>query len=315
MTELREQDVFRRIAVVGPGALGTVFAARIADAGHAEVAVLDHRPDRAARIARDGLVLATDEGRLRTPIHATADVAALGKPELVLVCVKCPALEAAGRSLQALRAPATILTIQNGLGVLEALTSGLAGAAERHALLRGVTYQAANRAADGVVRHVANLPTVIDGSGPRRQAARRAVATLRTAGLPAEVTDDIGPALWRKLVVNAAINPLTALERVANGQVAERKDLRLRAAALATEAARVARAEGVAISDDEAVSTTLDAARQTAGNVSSMRQDIEAGRGTEIAFLGGALLRLALRHGLDLPETRRVTEAVRALSP
>jgi 2-dehydropantoate 2-reductase len=83
--------------------------------------------------------------------------------------------------------------------------------------------------------------------------------------------------------------------------------------ALAREAAQVARAEGVSISDEAAEQAALDAARQTAGNISSMRQDVEAGRPTEIEFLGGALLRLAERHGLDLRQTRRATDAVRRL--
>jgi 2-dehydropantoate 2-reductase len=128
------------------------------------------------------------------------------------------------------------------------------------------------------------------------------------------VEDELLPADWRKVAVNVAINPLTALAGVRNGQLAEQEHLREQMLALAREAAAVARAEGVALSDREAESAALDAARATADNVSSMWQDVLAGRPTEIEFLGGALLALAARHGLRLPAVADVTSRLRTLS-
>jgi 2-dehydropantoate 2-reductase len=301
-----------RIVIVGPGAIGTVLAVRLSSAGH-EVHVLDHSADRAARLNRDGLLLETETGRLRAPCRATTRAADLPAADLAVVCVKCPALADAGRRLAELAPPTTLLTIQNGLGVLDALREGLGPAAARHRLVASVTYQAANRGPDGVVRHVANLPTLLDGSPPLRPHAEAAATLLGSAGLPASVEDDLRPALWRKVAVNAAINPLTALAAVRNGQLADRDDLRRQMFALAREAAAVARAEGVALSDEQAEAAALDAARATADNVSSMWQDVLAGRPTEIEFLGAALLRLAARHGLALPATADVTARVQAL--
>lgn len=298
-----------RIAIVGPGAIGTLLAVRLAASGRA-VVVLDHRADRAAAIRREGLRLRTDGGLVAARVEATTSPGDLRDIEAIIVCVKCTALTEVGRTLAALREPTTMVTIQNGLGVMEALSAGLGGAAEQHALVAAVTYQAASPDADGVIRHVANLPTLLDGRAAVRRAAAAVAARLEAAGLPAGLEDDLRGAVWRKLVVNAAINPPTALARVRNGELAERQDLRRQMLTLAREAALVARAEGVAITDESAERAALEAARSTAGNVSSMRQDVEAGRGTEIEFLGGALLKLAERHGLELPETRRVTERI-----
>ena len=302
-----------RMGIVGPGALGTLLAVRLAASGCA-VAVLDHRADRVATIRRQGLALRTDQGLVTVQVEATTSAAELGDVESIIICVKCTALVEVGRALAALDQRTTLVTIQNGLGVMEALSAGLGPAASRHALVAAVTYQAASPDADGVIHQVANLPTLLDGRASLGPAATAVAARLEAAGLPARVEDDLRPAVWRKLIVNAAINPPTALARVRNGELAEREDLRRQMLALAREAAQVARAEGLPLSDDAAERAALEAARSTAENISSMRQDVEAGRPTEIDFLSGALLRLAARHGLELPETRRVAEAVRRKS-
>lgn len=309
MAEVQGTDFLRRIAVAGPGAIGTLLAVRLAIGG-CDVTVLDHRRDRAARLQREGLRLATPEGTLRAPVAATTSARDLAEAELVLVCVKCPALLAVGRTLAALPQETCIATLQNGLGIREALVRGLGVSAGRHTVLAAVTYQAASPNPDGTIRHVANLPTVFDGAAPVRQAAEHAAATFESAGLPARVEPDLRLEVWRKLIVNAAINPPTALARVANGALADRADLRAQMLALAREAAQVARAEGLAIGDDEAEQAALRAAMDTAANISSMRQDVEAGRPTEIEFLSAAVLRLARKHGLRVPETRRATEAI-----
>ncbi len=302
----------RRVAVVGPGAIGTTLAVRLAAAGY-PVSVLDHRPDRAAALSREGLVLRSGKGEQHASVTVETSADRLPEPDLVLVTVKCPALAAAGENLARLRSPAAILTIQNGLDVLPALRRGLGKAAGRHVLLAGVTYQAAGPDADNVVRHVANLPTHLGGWGELRGWAEAIAALFESAGLPARVEADLRSTVWRKLIANAAINPLTTLEGVRNGELVEREDLRRRLLALARETAAVARAEGIDVAGDEAEDLATRAASATAENVSSMRQDVEAGRRTEIEFLGGAILTRAEHHGVDVPETRRVTEAVRRL--
>ncbi|NIA21650.1 MAG: 2-dehydropantoate 2-reductase [Anaerolineaceae bacterium] len=311
----KEADNFHRsprVLIVGPGSIGTTLAVRLANGG-AEVTVLDHRPDRAERIRGEGLSLGTDEGLLQAAVAAVTSAAGLDALDLAILCVKCPALEQAGRRLAELPQATTVVTIQNGLGVVESLKRGLGAAAREHTLVAAVTYQAANRDAGGLVHQVANLPTLLDGSPGLRPKAEAAAALLDSAALPARVEADLRPALWRKLVVNVAINPLTALAGVRNGELARREDLREQMLTLAREVAAVARAEGLALGDAEAEQVALEAATATGENISSMRQDVEAGRATEIEFLTHPLLRLAEQHGMALPLTAEVAARIRAL--
>jgi 2-dehydropantoate 2-reductase len=303
----------KQIIIVGPGALGTLFAVRLARSG-AAVTILDHRADRAAEIRRDGLRLQADDGLLTAAaVAAESSAARLPAADLIILAVKSTALASAGRDLREIKTPTTILTIQNGLGIIDALRAGLGPDAATHRLIAAVTYQAAHRAPDGLVHQAASLPTFIDGRPELRAAAETIVALFNAAGLPARLEPDLRLAVWRKLIVNASINALTALECVPNGALLEQEHLRRRMLTLARETAAAARADGVAITDDEAEQAALAAATSTARNVSSMRQDLDAGRPTEIEFLNGAVLRLAQAHGLDLPETRTLADAVRAL--
>ncbi len=303
----------KNIIIVGPGALGTLFAVRLARSG-AAVTILDHRPDRAAEIRRDGLTLITADGPLSAPVAAESSPDRLPAADLIILAVKSTALADAGRALREIKFPSTILTIQNGLGILDAFSAALGPAAATHRLIAAVTYQAAHRAPDGLVHQAASLPTFIDARPDLRDAAESIAALFNAAGLPARLEPDLRHALWRKLIVNVSINALTALECVSNGALLQRPPLRRRMLALAREAASAARSDGLAISDEEAEQAALDAAAATARNVSSMRQDLDAGRPTEIEFLNGAVLRLADSHGLDLPEMRTLTDAVRALA-
>lgn len=311
----------KNIIVVGPGALGTIFAVRLARAG-AAVTIFDHRPDRAAVIRSDGLRFLTSEGQeqrrfehvLSARVAAESSPDRLPEPDLVILAVKSTALAEAGRDLQQIKTSTNILTIQNGLGIIDALRAALGTAAANHRLIPAVTYQAAHRGPDGRVHLAASLPTFIDGRPELRKVAEPIVALFNNAGLPAHLDPDLNRAVWRKLIVNASINALTALECVPNGALLEQDHLRRRMIALAKETATTARAEGVAIDDAEAELAVLAAATSTARNVSSMRQDLDAGRPTEIEFLNGAVLRLAEAHKLNLPETRTLTLAVRALA-
>ena len=217
--------------------------------------------------------------------------------------------------LAGLEDSAVIITLQNGLGVIEALSAGLGHAAAQHRILAAVTYQAASPDNDGIIRHVANLPTMIDGRREYQPIAQAMAHLLEQVGLPAQVDEHLPLTTWRKLIANVAINPLTALARVRNGQLLDRAPLCRRMEKLAAEAAAVARAEGIAITDEEAVQLATEAARATGDNISSMRQDVEAGRTTEIDYLNGAIVRLAAKHSISAPENEKVVAQITNISP
>jgi len=301
---------FGHVAVVGPGAIGLVYAVRLARAdGGPRVTLIDHRADRALRLSARPLVLHTPEGRLEA--HLAVRTAPADPPDLVILATKAysaaPAAAAIGRWIG--RAP--ILVVQNGLGV----AAEVGGALPETTVLVGVIYQAANVEREGEVRHVANLVTHV-GCEERSAAAlaRDVVALLDAAGLPASAEEDIRPHVWGKLLVNAAINPVAALAGVTNGRVAERPTLRAMAEAIAEEGEAAARAEGVALPYPSAAEAAIRTARDTADNRCSMLQDLEAGRPTEIEYLNGAIVRAAEGRALETPVNRAIAALVRQVS-
>lgn len=305
---------FQNVLVAGPGCIGTVMAVYLENAGHT-VMILDHDNTRAAELRRQGIALRVKSKTMHASPGVLGPLDPLPEADLVLVAVKCPALADVGRRLADLEDSAVIVTLQNGLGVVEALTDGLGHSAARHRILAAVTYQAASRDEDKTVRHVANLPTMIDGRREYQPIAQAIAHLFREAGLPAEVDENLPLTVWRKLIANAAINPLSALANLRNGQLLERPPMLRRMQRLATETAAVARAEGAAITDEEAVELAISAARATADNISSMRQDVDAGRQTEIDFLNGAVVHLAALHGLRVPENEKIVGRISNISP
>ncbi len=305
---------FQNVLVAGPGALGTVFAVHLEKAGHT-VILLDHDSERGHRLRNTGLRLRVGRQTLHAEPQVLTPADPLTEADLVLVTVKAHSLGKLGQWLADLQDSAVILTLQNGLGVVEALVEGLGHAAARHRIIQAVTYQAASPDDDGIIRQVANLVTRIDGRREYLPIATAVAHVLELAGLPAEIDDNIAATVWNKLVANVAINPLSALAGVRNGELLQRAPLARQMAALAQEAAAVARAEGIDISDEQAVALATEAARATAGNISSMRQDVERGRPTEIDFLNGAIVRLAAQHELDAPENKKIADQIAAIAP
>ena len=311
MSALRDRSV-GRIAVVGGGALGSLVAARLAAAGGDPIVVSRPSPHLAA-VARNGVVVRELDGRLHTvPVRVATDPDEVAAATLLFVCVKTWATAEALAPLAPFLPPdALVVSLQNGLGNAERIGDALPAHAGRVAL--GVTALGAARRAPGEVRVGGSGPTIIGYPGRLPDAALRDVAAaMQAAGMPAATVGDIDRWVWRKLAVNAAINGLTALAGVPNGQVAADPRLRAAAAQIAAEVETVALAEGHDIPD--AVPAALEVARATAANRSSMLQDLEAGRRTEVDAIHGAVVDRAARHGIVVPATELVWALVSARS-
>lgn len=294
-----------KIGIVGAGAIGLSFAAALALTN--DVVVLARRREVAAAIERDGIALASEEEIEVVPVRATLDPAAFADRDAVLVAVKAHATRGALEPLRGhLPSHALVVSLQNGLdndlAAREALpeTRVVAGTTTQAAIARGPgRVQPSGDGITTIARDLAASPT-----------SDELAAALLTAGLEVRVVDDIRPAIWEKLIVNAAINPLGALTRRTNGALVEDPDLAALGRALAGEAAAVAAAEGVPVSDpwrlvEAAVSTT-------AANRNSMLQDLDAGRRTEIDAIAGAIVRHADAHGIAVPLTKAIVQLIRA---
>lgn len=267
------------VAIIGPGALGLVFAERLSR--HSRVALVA-RTEARARELRCGV---TVDGAAFVPDALAAE--ATPHADWVLVLVKAPATRAAA-AIASRMSPRGVLSLQNGW-VEDLLREPLAGVPAA----QGVTTEAAYRQGRDV-RHTGAGETLAPPG------FEDLVSLLRSAGFSARIEPRIVQARLRKLLVNACINALTALYRIPNGKVCEPPHMR-HLSRLATEGAAILRAEGVDLDDRAALELVCGIARATAQNRSSMLQDVEAGRETEAEFVTGALLRMAASRSLAAP--------------
>jgi 2-dehydropantoate 2-reductase len=294
-----------KIGIVGAGAIGLTFAAALAPAN--DVVVLARRAEVAAAIERDGIALCFAAETAFVPVNTTLDPAALRDRDAVLIAVKAHQTRRALEPLRGILAPhALVVSLQNGLDNDRAARETLPAAR----VVAATTMRAAIVLGPGRVRPIGNGTTTIARDGAASPTSDDLSATFQAAGLDARVVDDIRPAVWEKLIVNAAINPLGALTGRTNAALTDDPDLAALGRALAAEAAAVASAEGVTIADPWGLVEAAVSA--TAANRNSMLQDLEAGRPTEIDAIGAAIVRHADAHAIAVPLTKAIVQLIRA---
>jgi 2-dehydropantoate 2-reductase len=295
----------KSLLIVGTGALATLFAARLSAAGHS-VTMLGTWKSGLDSLRKTGARLVDSDGIERVyRVHATDDPQECAGARYALVLVKAWQTERAARQLkQCLAEDGLAVTLQNGLGNRETLARDLGEAR----VLLGSTTTGATLLGPGLVRAGGEGVVSIE----RNQAAGPLEAALQSAKFNLQVVDDAQSLVWGKLVINAAINPLTALLRVANGELLTRPAARDVMGALARETAAVAEAERVRLPFSNPVHAAEDVARRTAANHSSMFQDIRRGAPTEIDAICGAVTRRGEHHGVATPYNRACWKLVRA---
>ena len=291
------------VVVVGAGAIGSLYAAKLA--AHARVHVIA-RPAHAAAINEHGLRVTGVES-FTARLSASTSVDRLAPRTLVLLTTKVNDNRAAVEPLAPhLQSDTTILCIQNGYGG-EAIVRDVTSAAGREpVVLRAITQYGAIFNEPGVVDYRIAGQTLIE-----RHAGSAAIADLfNRAGLNGQVCDAIAVEVWRKLIFNCVINPITAMIGTDVGGIADDRLNPLKQLVV-DECLAVARAEGIVLAGDflTIITTVFGASR----NIASMRQDLIKGRPTEIDHMNGAVVRLGARHGLACPVNSALTTIVRAL--
>jgi 2-dehydropantoate 2-reductase len=295
------------ILIVGTGALGMLFAARLAGAGH-RVTMLGTWREGITALQKEGARLVDSNGNEQCfRVHATHDPRDCAGSRHALVLVKAWQTERAAHQLkECLAEDGLAVTIQNGLGNRETLALSLGP----HRVSLGVTTTGATLLRPGAAR--AGGEGII--SLQRDPALGPVEAALKSAHFRVQIVDDAQSLVWGKLVINAAINPLTALLKVPNGELLNRPSAREMMGRLALEVAAVARAEGIPLPFEDAVAAAEDVARKTAANHSSMLQDVLRGAPTEIEAICGAVVSKGAAHGIDVPANRTCADLVRALA-
>lgn len=294
-----------KILITGTGALACTFAARLAP--YVEVTLLGTWPQGLAALNEHGVRLTTADGEeLSCEVRATNDPTDCQGHTCALVLVKSWQTERTARQLAAcLRDDGVALTLQNGLGNREILAEALGES--RTAL--GVTTTGATLLGPGHVRE-GGKGSILVAEQPRLAPF---IEVLEVSGFNVETADDLEGVIWGKLIVNAAINPLTAILGVPNGILLERSPARELMGSIAEEAADVARALGVVLPYDDPVAQVKQVAQQTAQNRSSMLQDVTRGAPTEIEAINGAIVRAARAANVDVPIIETLWHLIRAM--
>jgi len=239
------------------------------------------------------------------------DAGRIGSADLIILFVKAydteSAICAAGHAVSEKSA---VVTLQNGLGNIEAIQSAVPG----DQIVAGTTAHGATMLGDGRIRHAGVGETVIGPVGNCPDEKLQKICTLfRKAGINTSVSQDICSVLWGKLIINAGINPVTAVMNVKNGTIPRNRHLCAVMHSLVDEVRSVAVKMNIALPFGDPRKKVADVCRATAENVSSMLQDIRAGRKTEIDNINGAVVEYGKTAGVATPVNSMFTGLVHAL--
>jgi len=293
------------ILIAGTGAMACLFAARLTGAG-IPVAMTGTWLAGLDALEKFGVCLVQADGSSRSyPVQVIREGQACEPAKYALVLVKSWQTERAAKSLvKCLASDGLALTLQNGLGNREKLLLALGPG--RVAL--GVTTSGATLLAPGRVVPAGEGVIALNGTPGLEPLGD----LLKQAGFRVENVADARALLWGKLVINAAINPLTALLEIPNGELLDHPETRSLMAELAGEAAALANALGIELHYENPGSAAEYVAQRTAANHSSMLQDIRNGRPTEIDAICGEIVRLGEQSGVPTPLNRVMWQLVKA---
>jgi 2-dehydropantoate 2-reductase len=299
-----------RICVVGCGAVGSLFAANLAQLDDVEVWAYDLARDHVDAINANGLLL-SGAGEVVGRLRATADAGELPACDFGIVATKAMHTEPAIAATAHAFADGSVCTVQNGLGNEEALAGHIAR------VIRGTTFPAGRVVEPGHVQWDVKGDTTIGpfepSPAPFEEVERLAEACTR-AGLPTEAVADARGPQWRKVIFNAATNPIGALTGLTHGRVCEDAALRKLVSGLVDEGKAVAAAQGIVLDADP--EELIDhAARPDVAydHKASMLQDVEARRATEIDYLNGGIVRFGRELGVPTPLNEAILALVKGL--
>jgi len=303
---------FRKVAVVGAGAVGSFFGAMLARAGHAVVLVA--RPAHVQAIERDGLRLEM-AGRVESiRVEASVDLAAVRGADLVLFCVKSTDTESVAAALVPhLDDQALVLSLQNGVENAAIIARHVASP-----VVPAVVYVATSMGGPGVVRHHGRGDLVIGALQPRAPGDEASPAHLQglldffaSADVPVRISADVMAELWAKLMVNCAYNAISGLAQASYAQLAALPEVRELQRAVVGEVVALAAAEGVGLPLSSSLETMERIAAAMPAQLSSTAQDMARRKPSEIDHLNGFVVRRGRELGVATPANQALLALVK----
>ena len=294
------------IGILGAGSLGRLLGAMLPAGGIAFIA----RPGEPTGASVDYRFRPFEgpESQVRIPFLQPGD-----EPELILVTTKAgDTLDAVAGVINQFAIDTPILLFQNGLGIQQAVAKRW----PERPILAASTTEGANRPESGLLVHAGTGDTWVGPmTSPAKATVRKAVTMLATSGLNIHPETDIVQRLWQKLIINAGINPYTAILDCPNGKILDAPLYQSTIDQLCLELSQLMDAAVRIRQTPDALRERIEqVARNTAGNTSSMRADVQRGRQTEIDFINGYVAKLGKELGIETPVNQMLTERVQQLS-
>ncbi len=296
-----------RVCVVGCGAVGSLFAAHLAQLDDVEVWAYDLARDHVEAINRDGLRL-SGAGELVGRVRATGDAEEIPPCDFGIVAVKSMHTGSAIAATAGVFEGGAVCSVQNGIGNEEILAEHV------RVVIRGTTFPAGHVIEPGHVGWDTKGDTWIgpfEPSGTPMESVERLAELITRSGMNTVALPDARGAQWTKAIFNAATNPVGALTGLAHGEVCDFEPTRRLVSQLCDEGKAVASALGIEL-DHDPEEMVDHAARVAHDHKASMTQDVEARRQTEIDFLNGAIVERGEGAGVPVPLNRAIWALVKA---
>jgi 2-dehydropantoate 2-reductase len=304
-----------KITIVGAGGIGRFFGGMLGRGGH-EVVFLEKDPQIVSVLNEKGVqfIKIGDKGSdvyLTAEVRATTEPGAIETCDLIILAVKGYTTAAATKSIAHLITDhSPILTVQTGLGNIETMSK----ITNRSNILGGVTYHGATSLYGSKVRHAGSGETIIgELNGDKTERVERLKEAFNSVGIQTRLSENVEGDVWAKALVYSAINPLTAILRLKNGQLIEKMESIAVAKRLIDEGKLVAQDLAVQLPQLDLYDRLLEVCSRTAENLSPMLQDILNSRPTEIDALNGAIYSMGKLKGVSAPAHQTMTELIRLL--
>ncbi|MFA5099722.1 MAG: 2-dehydropantoate 2-reductase [Candidatus Omnitrophota bacterium] len=302
-----------KIVIVGPGAMGCLFAAFLcrSKSKEHEIWLLDNNAGRAARLSKQGIDVEGIAGNWHVDVRATSDAKDISKADLLIVCVKSYDTKSAIERIKPVVGEDTsVLTLQNGIGNIEII--GEIAGPDR--VIGGITSLGATWLEAGRIRFAGKGETIIGKIDGKTSVQMRAIRELfNKSGIETKISQDIKGFLWSKLIINAGINALTAITRLHNGDLLEFEGSRKILREAVTEAVKVAKRKRIKLLYDDPLAKVESVCESTATNVSSMLQDVLRKKRTEIDFINGVIVRFGQELGISVPANAMLVALVKTI--
>ena len=299
-----------KIVVVGAGAMGSLFGGMLTESGE-DVTIFCKSKDQAQDLNRDGLIITAGERRRLVKVKSDFEACNIEPMDLVLFLVKSyDTRRSVKDALPFISDDAFVLTLQNGLGNIEELSDVFG----RKNIIAGTTSQGATLIRPGEILHAGKGPTSIgELDGDITDRLLRINSVFNKAGLETKIVTNILEKMWVKVVVNAAINPITALVRIKNGDIIKDPNLKGLCKKVMLEALQVAVKLGINIDHQVVLDTFYSIMESTTSNNSSMLQDVLNDKQTEIESLNGKIISLGKEIGVSTTVNEVLTGLIRGL--